>query len=311
MRGNPKFLLLFLAALFCLFGVAIWLGAQRNSELRLALAGPNGYDDLLAAGQMLPFVEPDVPEMELRLLIEENAGAFLLARAGLSKECQVPLQFSQEWIHDHLPNLANLKKLAQAFAAEGTIAEADQRWGDAAGSYLDAVRLGNEIRRGGLLIDLLVGIACEAIGLSRIEKIVTELGPEQCRELVQALEKMDREKESFSAISKRERVWADRASGFKGLLAGRILSLKQMLFRTSGDTAAALTETKLNRMAQQNRLLAVRLAARAYELEQATPPENVDQLIPDYLSAIPVDPFTGEKLLLNSSVWLLPRSPAR
>ena len=88
----------------------------------------------------------------------------------------VPLQFSPHYIDQaHLSELAGLKRLAQAFVAEGRLAEKENRFGDAAKSYLDVIRLGNNPARGGILIDAMVGIAIEAMGTAGLQKLVDQL----------------------------------------------------------------------------------------------------------------------------------------
>jgi hypothetical protein len=300
MPGNRKILLAALALLACLIAAAVWLGWRGNSDSVFTLPEPNGYDDLIAAARMLPRIDPGGPPAKVRFLLLEGGEGLQLARAGLAKECQVPLQFSEGWFEDeHMPDISRLKALAQAFAAEGEIALLDQRWDAASASFLDAVRLGNEIPRGGVLIHMLVGIACEAIGLTSLEKIVAELGPEQCRELVQALERIDRDQETFAAIRERERAWANRTFGFGHRMAGRIASLIQTRSWNPTRAVAAQSEGKLNRVALQRRLLAAQLAARAYEIENGSPPSEIAELVPEYLSALPVDPFTGDNLSVS------------
>jgi hypothetical protein len=38
------------------------------------------------------------------------------------------------------------------------------------------------------------------------------------------------------------------------------------------------------------------LAARAYELEKGGPPTSLEALVPDYIEAVPADPFDGKPL---------------
>ena len=47
------------------------------------------------------------------------------------------------------------------------------------------------------------------------------------------------------------------------------------------------------------RQLLIDLAARAYELDKGQSPANVADLVPDYLKAIPQDPFTGTNLVYS------------
>ena len=64
---------------------------------------------------------------ELRKLVAKNSDALQAARANLQEDCAVPLQFSQDYVSRHLPELADFKRLAQAFVAEGRLAEMENR----------------------------------------------------------------------------------------------------------------------------------------------------------------------------------------
>jgi hypothetical protein len=123
------------------------------------LPNPNGYDDLLKASQMLAASgdSSDATNLnQLREWVPKSAGALALARAGLSNQCRVPVQYTESYTSNHLDDLAGLKRLARAFAAEGRLAEAENRTDDAIKAYLDTIHLGNESARGGVLIDALV-----------------------------------------------------------------------------------------------------------------------------------------------------------
>ena len=54
-------------------------------------------------------------------------------------------------------HLSPLRRLWIAFWAEGELAEREGRMADAAGSYMDMVRMGYGISRGRLMVDSLVG----------------------------------------------------------------------------------------------------------------------------------------------------------
>jgi len=60
------------------------------------------------------------------------------------------------------------------------------------------------------------------------------------------------------------------------------------------------------------RQLLIDLAARAYELDKGQSPANVADLVPDYLKAIPQDPFTGTNWFIHRGKRRAPcRSPPR
>jgi hypothetical protein len=295
---RPRFLMLLGFAVICI-GMVILLVQRKGAPLFPSLPDSNGYDDLLAAGGMLPQIDPDAPAPVLRNLLNENAAALHLARAALEKECQVPLEFSAEWMEQHLGNLRVFKSLAQGFAAEGSIAQLDERWEDAAGSYFDAIRLGHQISRGGLLIDKLVGIACETMGISRLENVVASLEADQSRMLARALHELDLHQEDLGTIMRRDRAWAQQTMGHTYRLISTVTRMIQS--RSSNPLAAAFSnaELKMKRLDHRRLSLAVQLATRAFELEKGVLPSNIEALAPEYLPSVPIQPASGQEFSLN------------
>ena len=60
------------------------------------LPNPNGYDDFVQAGRMVADNTSDystMSEADLRALVKTNSEALKLARTGLTRECQVPLDY--------------------------------------------------------------------------------------------------------------------------------------------------------------------------------------------------------------------------
>ncbi len=258
------------------------------------LPNPNGWDDLVKAGNMLIPLSNPPEQMEitaLRALVATNAAGLRLARAGFEKECRVPIEYSSNWSTQHIAELADLKRLVQGFQAEGILAEREQRYADAAQAYLDAIRLGHECYRGGVLIDLLVGVACEAIGDRALQGICSHLDARVCHDAVRQLEDMDAKAESIGAVLENERTWSHRAIGWRG----EIVAL--LTYRSRKQTEQKLT-AKVEAQQRANRLLMVDLAARTYELEKGQRPKNLSDLVPDYLKAIPQDPLTGTNLVV-------------
>ena len=60
-------------------------------------------------------------------------------------------------------------------------------------------------------------------------------------------------------------------------------------------------------MVARERLLAAELALRCYQSEQGHPPARLDDLVPNYLSKVPQDPFSGQPLIYRAqgTNWLL------
>jgi hypothetical protein len=260
------------------------------------LPNPNGYDDLVKAGEMVSTNSWNYDSSNLEQLRETtaaNAEALALARAGLSNECLVPVPFSQADIENHTSDLADLKRLAQALAAEGKLAEMENRPDDAAKSYLDTIHLANESARGGVLIDELVGMAIEAIGTSHLQKIADHPDAKSCRETATALEALDSQKQTWNEVMQQEHTWSRRA--FTGI--------RYEIIRLMGDKplkkAFQKAGQKFQEQQMKTRRLIIDLAAHAYELDKGKPPASVADLVPDYLKTIPQNPFTGTNMVYS------------
>src|SRR2546427_8149839 len=166
---------------------------------RPPLPNPNGYDDFLnAQSQYLQMAvyDGDVTRAsaeQLREYLAKNGEALKLIRQGLTKECRIPIEFSTNYLS--LRSLADVKKLVWLFKADGRLAELEHRNNDAARIYLETIRYGEESCRGGVMIDRLVGIACQASGMSWLQKVAGALDAKTCRKTAKQLLEIDRRRE--------------------------------------------------------------------------------------------------------------------
>ncbi|HUZ07280.1 MAG TPA: hypothetical protein VMV89_07305 [Candidatus Paceibacterota bacterium] len=257
------------------------------------LPNPNGYDDFVKAGQMVASNTSDFDKMneqELQMLVNGNSNSLQLVRSGLQMQCRVALDYSPN-SSTLLDQLAGMKRLAQAFAAEGKLAEMENRPNDAAKSYLDAIHFGNESVRGGVLINELVGVAIEAIATSHLANLVHQLDAKSCRESATTLEALDSQRQTWNEFMQQENDWSRRTfPGVRNEIA-RLMTRKSLL------PAQAAANRKLKQQQTRTRQLIIDLAARAYELDKGTPPASLADLVPDYLKAIPQDPSTGTNMV--------------
>ena len=285
--------LLILASPFLLFlGLLIFWNAEPLPPIA-PLPNPNGYDDLVKAGRAIKSMAgyDQTNEQQLAELVATNAEALRLLQADLSNQCQVPLQFSENYMANHLNDLAGFKRLSQVLAAEGRLAEMEGRPKDSARSYLDAIHLGTECARGGVVIDQLVGTAIEAIGVAGLQQLVEQLGAKSCRESAATLETLDTQSQSWDEVMQQERGWSRRT------YPGMRNELVRVMTRSSLNKAFQKGEEKFYKRQTKMRQLAVALAARAYELDKSKPPANINDLVPDYLKAVPQDPMTGTNIV--------------
>jgi hypothetical protein len=283
------------AAILVVIGLLIFNAVRPLPPIR-PLPNPNGYDALVKAGEMAAIETGDFDETkleDLRAQTAKNYGALQAARIGLQEDCAVPLQFSQNWVSRHLPELADCKRLAQAFVVEGQLAEMENRPGDAVKSYLDAIRLGHKSAQGGVLIDQLVGTAIEAMGVSHLQKLVDQLDVKTCRETAATLETLDAQRQTWNEVVQQERAWSRRT------YPDIRYRMTELVMSSSLKKALQKAGQKFNGQEKKTHQLIIDLAAHAYVLENGHRPASVANLVPDYLKAVPKDPITGTNLVLT------------
>lgn len=272
----------FCIAALLLVAIVVALTLSHPAPPLPALPNPNGYDDFVAAGNMLADTNFDLSTMttnELRDFVVQHTNALALARRGLTRECRVPLLYSPTNTV-YFEGLGAVKRVAQGLVAQGKVAESENRMDDALDAYLTAIRAGQESDRGGLIINSLVSIAMESMGIVRIEATLTNLSAKQCRELVSALESAESRRVPAAAILAQEHQWVRRTFGLKGQI--------QLLF-TIKNTRRTERSWMSRVAAQQVRTqtLLVKLASRAYELEKGKAPPQPADLVPEYLKGLP------------------------
>ncbi len=290
MQGKVKFVL-FVLALGA--GLVTILLVNSPCEVSPALPSPNGYDDLIKAAEL---VVPEFYSLQtnladlttLREVVASNSPALALARAGLLKECGVPVENSDRYPERHLPELSRIKRLALEFRTEGQLAEAESAPGRAAGSYLECVRLGLKGLKGGLMITRLVSISCCEIGLRPLANLTAQLNAQECRDAAADLEQMLAQAEPWNDTLVAEKQWSRRSFGWT-------IRLASVLYRAyTKNNYYQKGEQKVTGHLERVTDLMVELAARAYELEKKEKPSKIEDLEPEYLKAVPIDPATGK-----------------
>jgi hypothetical protein len=249
---------------------ALVLALRAPAPVAGPLPVPNAYDEFLKASTLVAGETADWPNLspeKLRVTVATNAEALRLARAGFSHESRVPLSYSVTNMAGHMTDLANFKRLAHAFAAEGKLAELENRPGDAAKSYLDTIRFGHELSRGGVIIDSLVGIAVQAIGLTPLEKLPGKLDPKSCREIAASLEALESKREPAPVVFQQEKVWARRTFGWKTQIL-HLISFRQT------QAAKQRFAARMATIQTRTRPVLVDLRSRATEPEHAARPKN-------------------------------------
>ena len=267
------------------------------------LPNPNGYDDFLKAGALVSSEVNNFVELDrdgLRQLVSTNAESLRLLRLGLTRTCSVPTA-ALLTNFTTTTDLPALKRLAQLLAGEGRLAELEGRTNDAAKIYLKGMRYANETCHGGFLIHRMVGIACEAIAVSRLADIVPSLNCDQARPLIAQLAELDGKVVSWAEVGRLERVFM-RAQIRK--YPNPLVGIAEWWQTRS---VIASVEGKHNLIIARHRLLLVELALRCYRAEVGQPPSKLENLVPKYVAQLPEDPFTRKPFTYRPSGtnWLL------
>ncbi len=258
---------------------------------------PNGYDDFVAAGKMLPedvYAWDDLRLEDLRARLLTNQPALDLARRGLTRKCQSTIGYPGGYSPDLNLEIASMKHLAQLLAFHGKLAEADGRLGDAATDYASILALGIESGRGGVSINCLVEIAIEAIGAKRLLAVVPFLSADESRETLKILALAQADRDSSDKFREHEERFVREHSSLKDRLA-------RLPLKILGRDDVAAMEAKIAKKYQACELayfkLEAHLAEHAFELEKSRGATNWSDLVPAYLAAIPRDPTTTNSTL--------------
>jgi hypothetical protein len=186
-------------------------------------------------------------------------------------------------------DVINLRTLAEAFAAEGRLAELDKHPSAAMNSYVDLMRLGAATEHGGILWDAMVGCAIESIGSTGLQKYVSQADANSCRETASALDAVDTVRPSWPDVLQQEDNWIRRTFGARSVLVEFIYH-RQM--KRSGPKAQRVFQAEQLKA----RRLMIDFASRAYELDKGHRPASAADLVPEYLKAVPKNPSTGKNL---------------
>jgi hypothetical protein len=178
---------------------------------------PNGYDVLSSLASKAP---PEAHNMPLtnRAMVGAFAAAhsILLDRvtAAVAMDSKVPVEFSTRWIPRRAAALVNLRHLEDTVL----VCAADQEFrGDLAAATearLTAVRLGQQLGRGGLLIDFMIGSAIQMRSLAALSNSASGLSESACRTALDRLGRLEHEWEPLKAAAPRERRWMLFGSGW-------------------------------------------------------------------------------------------------
>jgi hypothetical protein len=149
------------------------------------------------------------------------------------------------------------------------------------------------LQRGGTVVESLIGVAVQGLANQRLIENRGEFSPEQSQRIIAAWDRALAEAESAQAIINRDCAMAERAYGWAARLANIVD------WAGFPDMYSAFQEADLRRQATA-RLLQTDQAIRLYQGDHGRPPARLDELVPSYLSALPLDPYSSQPLIYRT-----------
>jgi hypothetical protein len=260
---------------------------------------PNGYDDFVKANKILigrprDMIRTNASTESLRAFIESNRQTLDLVRVGLSRQCGVPLE-SRTNLSKRLEQLPSFLPLTMTLEAEGKLAEQEGRTADAIIAYLSVIRLGHECARGGAVGDRLHSVTGEHIGLTNLRQMKDRLTASECRDVVKALQAIDAKREPLADIWPRDEAYMKMLRIFDTGVRERLwyswftITGKKQRLRQDSERIFIRSDAYV-------RLFMCGMAVRSFYLEHGVYPTNLADLVPNYLDAVPFDPFNSKPL---------------
>jgi hypothetical protein len=186
-----------------------------------------------------------------------------------------------------------VRDLARALDAECAAALASGDYDRACTLVLANIRLGLMLKRGGTLVEFLIGTAVQGVASKRLIASRAELSPDQARRVIAAWDQALAEQEDLASIEYRDRAMAERAYGW----AARLSNILDRAGLPSGTYLGATIENPSRRCTTTARLLQADLAIRLYQHDHGQLPASLIELVPAYLSALPLDDYSAQPLI--------------
>ena len=176
------------------------------------------------------------------------------------------------------------------------------------------LQLANAARRGGLVIDSLVGNAIQGLGLESLRGLLDNLNEETRLALVDDILRIDSERELVDDIIRRDRQWVSRVEGDDDPIAPELPSdlidseecelsveeqevlrnlIQEAITMPAAESHKLLISLEHEALASL-RMFVIELAPQSFYETSRTLPTKLSSLSPQPLRRIPIDPYTNE-----------------
>jgi hypothetical protein len=293
-----------LAVLLVLLAVVYGHMLRGPRAPELGYEGANSYPQILAAAEKLKALNGS--ELSVAELAKEPAtagGAAEVAELHVSlltiveQPGYVPLDLADvsgpDYLAMLLPNIQALHGVARMWSAEAETAAATGRFDEAIRYSVGSMQMGNTVSRGGLIVHMMIGVAIEGIGVDALCKLRSGLTAAQLRTVFDELKRIEQLREPSETTLARDAACDDAMYGW---LPSFQRATETLIGRPPRWSKGHVFHVA-NRRDALLRLLQADLAIRLFLHQHGQLPEQLDEVVPEYLDSVPVDPFSGQPLI--------------
>lgn len=285
MKKSTFISFLFLAIIIA--GTVLYFRGERTPDF-LKTPSPNGYQTFLRASKDLGDVMPSSLTNNLGQFVAGHSNLYYQFSLGLTQSCEAPPEF---YIASQMPfkDLMQFRRLADAVYLKSKIAIENEQFGEAADNILLILRFGQKVEVGPL-INFMMGSGVELYA-KKLEPLIHSLTPEELKNVAGEIRSLNKSRVSFKEIERRERYFASQNRG------SPLQYLKSLIRRDLKEALKGGKERYLNVTAYFE-VLATTMDLRRYSLLEGRIAKSFADLIPHYAPVLPLDPYTGQPLIL-------------
>jgi hypothetical protein len=188
-----------------------------------------------------------------------------------------------------------MRVLSRALVAESQAAAASNDIEQAVELALADLRLGTMLCRNAIMIDTLIGLAVLNNGGKQLATLRDNVDPATSRRISNAVRSLESTLEPEPTVIVRDLAFCDRTYGWQSRLLNVVVGLTGGSLEYLESQQAFIDG--VNRWRAISRLLQTDLALRRHRDQQGSFPQALAELVPNELSALPIDPFTQRPLV--------------
>ncbi len=249
----------------------------------------NGVDDLETVDRKINWQA--IPLQDLEAADDQACGQ--LVRDNLEPLRLIRESLEKPWMRS-MPNLTGNQQVNCMVATRSWhwLLLADARYQLATGrpdaaarDCLDILRLADLAATGGLVSEDLMTCAIAQNAQTELAEHLDRFDPPSLREIAYTIELLDSTREPVDAFEEREKLLV-------AVQRGWLERLTDAAFRRQfgEDQTRSIHHTR-DKVQCLLRLTATEAAIRAYAIEHGSPPDSLDSLVPQYFTALPLDPL--------------------